>query len=274
MNCLSSGWRISVAKLGVHRDLDRFPASAGNRHACLRQQGAKPSREESAKATSSGTSSSAKAKVQLAVTPEREAAVMTFVGRNHPELSSLLDLLKVNQPKEYERADSRTLSRDREVGDRARARPRTIRLGTAGLASSVANPVLVARLKMADSDDVRRELKQAIGEQLTARAGLLQHERERVAERLERLDRDLARLGRESSRVNRQAVCSFGEERSAVIRPAKTSSTSNKWQERRPKRNRSELSAMESPPNPNKITNRLKRMGQPNHSNISFSLAR
>ena len=41
---------------------------------------------------------------QLAITPEREAAVTTFVEKNHAELAALLVHLKTNQPKEYERA--------------------------------------------------------------------------------------------------------------------------------------------------------------------------
>jgi hypothetical protein len=45
----------------------------------------------------------AKAK-KLGVTPERQAAVMTFVQRNHPELADLLAHLKARQPAEYEGA--------------------------------------------------------------------------------------------------------------------------------------------------------------------------
>src|SRR5688500_7902960 len=38
------------------------------------------------------------------ITPEREAAVMTFVKQHHPELSELLIHLKEHTPKEYDRA--------------------------------------------------------------------------------------------------------------------------------------------------------------------------
>jgi hypothetical protein len=42
-----------------------------------------------------------KAKAPLAITPEREAAVLTFIQRNHAELADLLAHLKENQPAEY-----------------------------------------------------------------------------------------------------------------------------------------------------------------------------
>src|SRR5689334_3765831 len=45
-----------------------------------------------------------KIRPNIAVTPEREAAVMTFVQRNHVELADLLGYLKTSQPEEYERA--------------------------------------------------------------------------------------------------------------------------------------------------------------------------
>src|SRR5690242_13764878 len=45
-----------------------------------------------------------KAKSAILVTPEREAAVLTFVQRNHAELADLLAALKTNDPQQYERA--------------------------------------------------------------------------------------------------------------------------------------------------------------------------
>src|SRR2546427_145019 len=45
-----------------------------------------------------------KGKAAITVTPEREAAVLTFVQRNHGELADLLRALRDAQPAEYERA--------------------------------------------------------------------------------------------------------------------------------------------------------------------------
>jgi hypothetical protein len=187
---------------------------------CCAQQVGKASREGSSKAAGNRPSAAAKAKVQLAVTPEREAAVKTFVARNHPELTSLLDLLKANQPKEYERAIrelyrvSEKLAtiqeRDSELYD--------LELQAWQVQSRI--QLLVARLKMADSEDVRRELKEALGEQLKARAGLLRHERERVAERLQRIDRDLDRLeGNPQDWIDKQFAALVKNTRAGKNRP-------------------------------------------------------
>ncbi len=40
----------------------------------------------------------------LAITPEREAAVNTFVSLHHAELESLLKKLKTSNPKQYDKA--------------------------------------------------------------------------------------------------------------------------------------------------------------------------
>src|SRR5262245_22677697 len=52
----------------------------------------------------SAAKAAAKAKPPVAVTPEREAAVLTFIQRNHADLADLLAHLKENQPQAYEQA--------------------------------------------------------------------------------------------------------------------------------------------------------------------------
>ena len=62
----------------------------------------------SAESTSAKSDASAKpvksSKRVSGFTEEREAAAMTFVRMNHPELASLLDQLKLNDVAEYQRA--------------------------------------------------------------------------------------------------------------------------------------------------------------------------
>src|SRR5690349_8086084 len=56
---------------------------------------------------SAGTSTAkkdGKTKPAIQITPEREAAALAFVQRNHAELADLLSALKTSQPEEYERA--------------------------------------------------------------------------------------------------------------------------------------------------------------------------
>lgn len=133
-------------------------------------------------------------KTPMAVTPEREAAVRTFIERNHPELAGLLAHLKDNQPREYERA-VRELHRvtERLAGVQERDALQyelEVRLWTAQ--SQV--QLLAARLKMGQTEELKDQLRQAIGQQADAKVELLRHDRSRVAERLSRIDRDIARF--------------------------------------------------------------------------------
>src|SRR3569623_1293825 len=57
----------------------------------------------SAKAEATGRNSN-KPKAAITITPEREAAAIAFVQRNHAELAELLGYLKSSQPEEYTRA--------------------------------------------------------------------------------------------------------------------------------------------------------------------------
>ena len=140
---------------------------------------------------------SAAKKMPVGITPEREAAVKTFVERNHPELVELLELLKSSQPAEYERA-IRELHRVTEKLALVQERDSlqyALELRAWQVHSRI--QLLTAKLKMpdsAESDEVRRELKEAIGEQVDARADLLSHERDRVADRLRKIEKELSRL--------------------------------------------------------------------------------
>jgi hypothetical protein len=143
----------------------------------------------------------AKTRSPISVTPEREAAVRTFVERNHPELSGLLAHLKEHQPKEYERA-VRELHRvtERLAGVRERDSAQydlEIKLWTAQ--SQV--QLLAARLKMGQSEELKDQLRQALGAQADAKVDLLKHEKSRVAGRLSKIERDLAHFEGERQQV-------------------------------------------------------------------------
>lgn len=163
-----------------------------------------PSQKPSAR-KSAATNPNPKHKLPQGITPEREAAVRTFVERNHPELVGLLELLRTNQPKEYERA-IRELHRvtERLAGVQERdSQLYDLEIQAWQVHSRI--QLLTARLKMAASDDVRRDLQAAIGEQLDVRAALLRHERQRVSDRLSRIEADLAKLdGDRSPLVEKQ----------------------------------------------------------------------
>lgn len=135
------------------------------------------------------------------VTPEREAAVRTFVERNHPELAELLTHLKTNKPQEYERA-IRELHRitERLAGIQERDRDQydlEIKLWTAQ--SRV--QLLTARLRMGTTDELKDQLRQALNSQAEAKVALLKHERERVATRLTKIDADIAHFEKDRDEV-------------------------------------------------------------------------
>lgn len=143
---------------------------------------------------------------QIAITPEREAAVTKFVEKNHSELAALLAHLKTSQPKEYERA-VRDLFRVTEkfamVKERGDAQ---YDLELKAWKAQSRAQLLVARLKMtdpesADSDELKTQLREILTEQLQARIEVMKLERERTTARLEKLNQDIGKFEQ-----NREAV--------------------------------------------------------------------
>jgi hypothetical protein len=135
------------------------------------------------------------------VTPEREAAVKTFVERNHPELAELLTHLKANKPQEYERA-IRELHRITERLAGVQERDRTqyeleLKLWTAQ--SRV--QLFTAKLRMDSTDELKNQLRDALNSQAEAKVALLKHERVRVADRLNKIDADIAQFENDRQKV-------------------------------------------------------------------------
>jgi hypothetical protein len=143
---------------------------------------------------------------QLAITPEREAAVTTFVEKNHAELAALLVHLKTNQPKEYERA-VRDLFRVTEKFAMVKERGDVqYDLELKAWKAQSRAQLLVARLKMtdpesADSEELKTQLREILTEQLQARIEVMKLERERTTARLEKLNQDIGKFEQ-----NREAV--------------------------------------------------------------------
>jgi hypothetical protein len=131
---------------------------------------------------------------KIAVTPEREAAVMTFVQRNHPELAELLTHLKANQPRGYEQAIRdlhRTTERLASVQERDLA---LYELEAKAWTAQSRVQLLAARLRMGESEMVRKELREALGVQADARLAVLKHQRGQAAERMAKMDGEISKL--------------------------------------------------------------------------------
>jgi hypothetical protein len=136
----------------------------------------------------------AKAKARLAITPEREAAVLNFVQRNHAELADLLAYLKSDQPEEYERAIKeifRTTERLALIQERD---PLQYELEVALWTGQSRVQLIAAKLKMSTSEELVKQLRDALGRQNDARLALLKHDRQKAADRLERVEADIVRF--------------------------------------------------------------------------------
>jgi hypothetical protein len=145
-------------------------------------------------------------KAKLAVTPEREAAVMTFVQRNHAELTELLTHLKASRPAEYQRAVRdifRTTERLALVQERD---PEQYELEIALWTAQSRAQLLTAKLRMGSSEELEKELRAAVGVQMDARLSLLKHERQKIAERLAKMDVDISQLENDRESVINQQV--------------------------------------------------------------------
>lgn len=139
------------------------------------------------------TKKEARSRSPLAVTPEREAAVATFVERNHPELLDLLLYLKSSQSDEYERA-VREIFRTTERLAQIRERDRELYdLEVAAWQAQSRVQLLAAKVQMDSSAELAAQLREALKSQSAARLALLKYDRQRTADRLAKLDSDIAR---------------------------------------------------------------------------------
>jgi len=174
------------------------------------------------------------AKPAISITPEREAAVLTFVQRNHAELTDLLAVLKTSQPEEYDRAVRdifRAMERMNQIQERD---PLQYDLEVAAWAAQSSVQLLAAKLKMGSTDDLVKKLRDALAIQNNAKLALLKHEHQKAADRLTKIDSDIARFETDREEViDKQLKIltrSAGEVRPAKLLPknsAKAKATSN-----------------------------------------------
>ncbi|MBC7851852.1 MAG: hypothetical protein IAF94_00305 [Pirellulaceae bacterium] len=145
--------------------------------------------------------SPAKNKNDLPITAEREAAVMTFVQQNHAELRELLNHLRDNRRKDYERA-IRELSRDAERIGQLKARDgKQYELEIQAWTIKSRIQLLTAHLAMGDKEEIRSQLRSLLNEQMDVRSAVLKRERERAQDRLIRIEQDLSRLENDRQKI-------------------------------------------------------------------------
>jgi len=133
-------------------------------------------------------------KPPVAVTAEQEAEVLQFLRQHHTELADLLGHLQATRPAEYNRAirdlgHARERLRQFEKSDSARYE---LELQSWVIQSKI--QLLVARLAMSDSESLRDEVRQLLAEQFDLKLRYAKSERERTAERLQKLDEQVQRM--------------------------------------------------------------------------------
>lgn len=149
------------------------------------------SQAENTSRTSGRSDKNANAK-PMSVTPEREAAAMTFVKQHHPELSDLLVYLKKNMPKQYDKAArelfraSERLARLKDNGDDKRY---DLELKLWQTRSRV--QLLTARLRTRPGDKLKTELRELLVQQYDLRLSQLEYDRDRAAGRLAKVEEQI-----------------------------------------------------------------------------------
>lgn len=191
----------SSVKTGNSKPSDKEPSKDG----ASKKESSKDSSDRKPDNNSNASNKSSQKPRAVAITPEREAAVMKFVQLNHPELGDLLLHLKSSQTKEYEQAIRELFRASERL---AQTKERDVALYELELAVWSAQSkiqLISARLKMSDSPPLREELRTLLDQQLSARLALLTFQRNQAAQRMEKLSQQIESL--EASRddmVDRQ----------------------------------------------------------------------
>ena len=145
------------------------------------------------------------AKILPGITPEREAAVMTFVKRHHPELTELLIHLKENAPKEYDRAVRDLLRTSERLAQIQERDSLAYELELQSWKARSRAQLLAARLQMGESTELRDQLRAALNEEYDLRLQLLERDRQKAAERLKNLGEQIERISeRRAEEIERQ----------------------------------------------------------------------
>jgi hypothetical protein len=136
---------------------------------------------------------------QAGLTAAREAAAMAFVEQHHPELVELLRYLKEKQPAAYEQAAMDLFRASERLAQQKEVNYDRYELDLALWKVESRIELVAARLKMAGPDSPEGEslvgqLKKLLEERHDLRTERVVQERQRIAERAEKLDRQLQTL--------------------------------------------------------------------------------
>jgi hypothetical protein len=171
-------------------------------------------------------SAAAKSKRLAPITAKMEAQVGKFVREHHPELHDVLAHLKVNVPKEYERA-VRDLNRHRLRLQTLEGRDRHAAELELWKAQSRAR-LLGAKVQMGDDKGQREALRKTLVQVYNLRVALLQRDRDRSVERLRKLDDQLESLQKNRDKNLARQLLTLTKTSSKRTKSIKTSARKTK----------------------------------------------
>lgn len=155
--------------------------------------------EGSANKTEGSEKNQKESKRLVGFTEEREAAAMTFVRANHPELAALLEQLKLSDNAEYQRAIRELFHSSEKLAQVQERNPRRWAQELEQWKLNSRIQLLVARLTMGPDAKLESELRQALIEQMNQRKSQLLEEHQRLAARLAELDKQLKKVDQEQN---------------------------------------------------------------------------
>lgn|GEM_PF-5196621 len=121
-----------------------------------------------------------------------EEPALAFVQQHLPELARLLRRLKQIDPKQYRRALVELNRQRRRLENWQRRNPKRYRLELSAWKAQQQAQLLAARLAMdPGNEQLQRQLREAIQQQIRSRRQLLQMEKAQVEKRLQRIERSL-----------------------------------------------------------------------------------
>jgi hypothetical protein len=127
------------------------------------------------------------------ITAEKEAAVNAFVAEHHPELGELLrHLAGMKNQRPYGRAIRELSAASERLANLQKTDEKRYDLELKSWKVKSRIQLLSARLTMKDDEQLKTELKAAISEQYDLRREIMTAEKDRIQDRLQKLERDLA----------------------------------------------------------------------------------
>jgi hypothetical protein len=135
------------------------------------------------------------------LTPEREAEALAFAREHHPELATLIEKLRKDNRRQFERA-LRELAQDRDRLVRLKKlMPAQYDLALAAWKLDSRAHLLAARMTMSQDPALEAELKQVLRDRVDVRLKQLQSERGRLTERLTVVNKTIDKIQADKNAV-------------------------------------------------------------------------